>query len=252
MTKDKSLDHYLRLIEQTDKAGKPLLIVGGQAVNFWANKYASQEKGLKEFEPYTSDDIDFYGLKDEARAVAKALGVEIKITKKAKASPVSAFFEVVGPNGTKMPVHFLHNLRGIKDELITSSAVEGDWKGIPVRVTNPIVSLQGKISCLHELDQDDRQDEKHVRILILCSRAFIKDLCREAEDSQSMTKDLIKTCNRLAEMLSSKKAKAVSVQYGFDFMNVFPEDALRKIEDQRMAHFLELGFPRIAQKLAQK
>ncbi len=248
MTRDKTLDHYLHLIKQTDSTGKPLIIVGGQAVNFWANKY-TKEKELQNFKPYTSDDIDFYGLKEEADNVAKALGVEIELSKKGSPSPVSAFFEVVGPNGVKMSVHFLHNLYGIKDELIASSALEGYWKGIPVRVTNPIVGLQGKIACLDGLDQSDRQDEKHVRILIICVRAFLKEIAEKVESHDEQARELLDAIEVIVKILNSRQSRLVSQKFSINFSNIIPVENLRKMSDPKIVKFLDKRYPDIAPKL---
>ena len=45
------------------------LIVGGQAVNLWAEIYASSEPTLQQFEPFTSKDADIHG----DRALAEIL-----------------------------------------------------------------------------------------------------------------------------------------------------------------------------------
>ena len=37
------------------------LIVGGQAVNLWAEIYAASEPTLHQFEPFTSKDADIHG-----------------------------------------------------------------------------------------------------------------------------------------------------------------------------------------------
>jgi hypothetical protein len=36
-------------------------LIGGQAVNFWAEQYAGQVDELRQSAPYTSKDIDFLG-----------------------------------------------------------------------------------------------------------------------------------------------------------------------------------------------
>jgi hypothetical protein len=37
------------------------VLIGGQALNFWAEKYGSRAPSLETFGPYTSKDIDFCG-----------------------------------------------------------------------------------------------------------------------------------------------------------------------------------------------
>ena len=50
------------------------LIVGGQAVNLWAEVYADACPALAEFNPFLSKDADIVGTKDSAAALAKRAG----------------------------------------------------------------------------------------------------------------------------------------------------------------------------------
>jgi hypothetical protein len=48
--------------------------VGGQAINLWAEHYATIADELNEFRPFTSKDIDFFGQRDVAERLARDLG----------------------------------------------------------------------------------------------------------------------------------------------------------------------------------
>jgi hypothetical protein len=50
-------------------------------------------------------------------------------------------------------------------------------------VLNPIACLKAKLHNVATIDQRGRQDEKHVRILIPCVRAFLRRLAVEARSS---------------------------------------------------------------------
>jgi hypothetical protein len=251
--RNKTLDHYLCLLDQRDSNGNPLIIVGGQAVNFWANKYHESEKELRKFRPYTSDDIDFYGLKEEAIGVAKALGVKITVPRKGSASPVSGSFEIVGPTGSKIPVHFLHNLCGLKNELVTTSAIEGLWKNRLIRVTSPVVSLQGKIACLHQLSQKDRQDEKHVRMLIPCVRGFLRDSCIGIEESDNAAaKALLQIFEKIADMVTDTAGVSIVKKYEIDFSSIFPVVEIRQVKNNKIRKFYSTRFPQILKRITPK
>ena len=49
-------DALLELIYS--KPSGRIVIVGGQAVNFWADRYAPDEPGLLVYRPFTSRDLD--------------------------------------------------------------------------------------------------------------------------------------------------------------------------------------------------
>ncbi|MEY2880478.1 MAG: hypothetical protein RLZZ15_2858, partial [Verrucomicrobiota bacterium] len=47
------------------------LIVGGQAINIWAESYAGRVAGLEGFLPFTSRDADIHGSRAQAEAIAR-------------------------------------------------------------------------------------------------------------------------------------------------------------------------------------
>jgi hypothetical protein len=49
-------------------------IVGGQALNLWAERYAATRADLLSFGPFTSKDLDYFGHRAAAEKLAAALG----------------------------------------------------------------------------------------------------------------------------------------------------------------------------------
>ena len=47
--------------QDTRRGGQPYLLIGGQAVNYWAERYLAAEPQLETLRPFTSEDIDFKG-----------------------------------------------------------------------------------------------------------------------------------------------------------------------------------------------
>ena len=68
------LDDFLAVLTQTDDDGQPFIVVGGQAVNYWAKLYLPREPRLRSHLPFTSKDLDVIGSEAGARRVAQALG----------------------------------------------------------------------------------------------------------------------------------------------------------------------------------
>jgi hypothetical protein len=68
------LDDFLAVLTQAGDDGKPFIVVGGHAVNFWAKLYLPREPKLKEYLPFTSKDLDVIGTEVSAKRVAQALG----------------------------------------------------------------------------------------------------------------------------------------------------------------------------------
>lgn len=56
-----SLQQFAEVLKIRDATGQPYLLIGGQAVNYWAERYLSVEPQLESLQPFTSEDIDFKG-----------------------------------------------------------------------------------------------------------------------------------------------------------------------------------------------
>ena len=66
------LDVEVVLVERGDVV-EHIVLVGGQAVNFWAERYSESDSALREKAPFTSKDIDFQGDADAVRTCAERL-----------------------------------------------------------------------------------------------------------------------------------------------------------------------------------
>jgi hypothetical protein len=71
-----SLAQFSEILKIRDAAGKPYLLIGGQAVNYWAERYLVSEPQLAALRPFTSADIDFKGNTDDVRRIAGQLALK--------------------------------------------------------------------------------------------------------------------------------------------------------------------------------
>ena len=67
------LDQFDRVLALRNRDGLPYLLIGGQAVNFWAGLYAVRESALADLKPFTSEDIDFKGDRSDVEHIAAQL-----------------------------------------------------------------------------------------------------------------------------------------------------------------------------------
>lgn len=68
-----SLQQFSKVLNVRDATGKPYLLIGGQAVNYWAERYLATEPQLKALQPFTSEDIDFKGGSADVLHIARQL-----------------------------------------------------------------------------------------------------------------------------------------------------------------------------------
>lgn len=63
------------MFDLRDSEGKPYLLIGGQAVNYWAERYLQDDPKLEPLQPFTSEDIDFKGNRSDVERIAKQLNL---------------------------------------------------------------------------------------------------------------------------------------------------------------------------------
>lgn len=122
------------------------LIVGGQAVNLWAERYYRKTPELVGFGPLTSKDLDYFGSRQAAQKLSDALGGVIKFPTMDDATPASAVVEAE-VDGRWIVVDFLQYVIGTKPKRLAANAVE---LAIPL----PPEQGEGEISLpvMHPLD----------------------------------------------------------------------------------------------------
>ena len=68
-----SLQQFSEIFKVRNPEGIPYVLVGGQAVNYWAERYLAKEPELQLHTPFTSGDIDFRGDHEDVRYIAGQL-----------------------------------------------------------------------------------------------------------------------------------------------------------------------------------
>lgn len=166
------------MLAQRDGAGRPFTIVGGQAVNYWAERYVVREPALGVFRPFTSKDLDLVGTTADARQAAAATDWEF-VPPDADAFVMQAKLRRGG-----LLVEFLR-----PDGLDLFSPDQAEFRvGAPpgtvlVRVLNPAELLMKKVALAVDVPQDGvegeiapRQDVRHAQMLARVLPHYLSEL----------------------------------------------------------------------------
>lgn len=68
-----SLRQFSQVFKIRDAAGRPYVLIGGQAVNYWAEHYLPYDPQLEKLRPFSSEDIDFKGGRADVLRIARQL-----------------------------------------------------------------------------------------------------------------------------------------------------------------------------------
>lgn len=239
-----STDALLELIYSSG-SGR-IIIVGGQAVNFWADRYAPDEPKLLAYRPFTSRDLDLLASIMNAYRLALAVHGTVEKPKRRVASPVLGNVEVKA-GGVARSVQFLKSVRGVSNREIEKTAIPFVLGNVEISVADPITMLKAKLHNLVELDQRDRNDRNHVEILRICVPLFLERQLTAAEETDAAARECLRSMQRVVEMSLS----AVALQLGqFDWKALIPTERLKEMRNRRLTNFREQQLERWLRSLA--
>jgi hypothetical protein len=187
------LADYEPVIEAADRSHIEAVLVGGQAVYFWATRYRARCPELEEFLPYTSQDADYLADEGAARILARSLNSCFHPSPRKGGMLGLSLGHIPLEHG--MDVEILGRVNGLKGNDVRASAVRLEWRGKQVNVIHPVQLYIGKGHNLLGLDQSDRQDAKHFAIMQWVMRMFLTDLA--ALNQPTAAKPLLACCERL-------------------------------------------------------
>jgi len=165
-----------------------IVLVGGQAVNFWADFYQSRVPEVKDLAPFTSKDIDFLGTRASMEACAARLQRRSLVPDPDGIDETglnSGTTTFIDENQHVRQIQFLTAIIGIEDTgMITRTAApvevidaEGVPTGIYFRVMHPVLCLISRAANTQPpLSRLDPHSLKQLRCAIFCAREYLRDL----------------------------------------------------------------------------
>lgn len=167
-------------------------IVGGQALNLWAEYYSLVAPELAAFRPFTSKDIDYFGQVAVAEKLAQSLGGAVRVP---SADDTTFQVAIVDAEiaGIKISIDFLAHVlgvrRGLEDGVVdlTIPYRIGERSGeIDVRLMHPLHCLQSRIANLVQLRRKDETARRQAEAAPIVLREFIVEALA-AGDSKAAT-----------------------------------------------------------------
>ena len=177
--------HDFREILSNAVDGDLPLLVGGHAVNLWAQIYRQRiGRDLDQWLPLTSKDLDLFGTIGLLENMKSRFGGNFRLS--GPRSPVVGQL-VVKLAGGERHIDVLREVYGIRRQEVMKESVTLEIKtgeeSYQVRVLPIIPMLRAKVANLAFLDQTGRNDLKHVQLMLLVVREYLLELIRAAESN---------------------------------------------------------------------
>jgi hypothetical protein len=223
------------------------VVVGGQAVNLYAYQYYQKSDQLQQYLPFASEDLDFYGGKIEAIICQETLGGEVILNRDFDPSP-NAGIVLVDYQKQTLRIDFLASVYGLNDAEITGTALtflgKDKLENIKLKVLHPILCLEGKLRCLRGLPQQNRQDFKHSKILIICVNQFLGEFI-----AKNQPRTCLKLIERVLDMGLREDGLSAWYHHQIAIEDAIPFDILETIKDEKLDKFRQIRLPQIREQI---
>jgi hypothetical protein len=233
-----SLQQFSEVFKIRDGAGQPYLLVGGQAVNYWAERYLVTAPELAKLQPFTSEDIDFKGTREDVDRIARQLDSTALYPHRVAMTALAGIIPLqVG--GLKSSIEVVRRLPGIPDSGAVP-AITAEFQDRIIRVLDPISLLACKLELVAKIPQKNRQDVAHLRILVPCVREFLAELLEQVTLVQLSSRDWLKVTQRVLKLTRNSRTLKLGRKHGINWVEILPLAAVAKCADQRIRRFYEL------------
>ncbi|MCC5835717.1 MAG: hypothetical protein JJU20_13365 [Opitutales bacterium] len=210
---------------------EPVFLVGGQAVNLWALHYYERTIDLA---PFVSRDVDLLGDRSTLEEVASLAKAKPQFF--ATRPPTNALGVVIAhdKNGEPVLIEVLKYIRGVSDEELRepSYTFEIGEKRISVCVPGPVALFKAKAANLADINQDGRQDAKHLRILSRILPDYWKDVCAAVFSGKLKERKLIGHLEMMLDVIQSSKGQSALKNLSLNAFRLFDgldSDRLSKV-----------------------
>ncbi len=233
------IDDYSDVLRGSEGRPGPI-VVGGQAANAWAIYYSKRVgRKLDRYRPFTSKDLDLAGDRDLLEHIKRITKGVVFYSE--PRSPVIGVVEAPFGTGTRK-IEVLRDVKGLGASDI-ADAIPVRVGEVEVNLLAPTKVLKAKICNVVTLDQTDRNDVNHVRIMIACVREFILDLLASVAANNATQRDLVDLLEELRETLTDSAARKAAKMWDLDFSTVWPVDDLANSGMQKIQRFLQYRLP---------
>lgn len=193
------------LLEQLSSLTDELVLIGGQALNHWAERYADTPE-LAAAAPFTSKDIDFYGKPEHVERCAELLGGDHVVYGPDHGTASAGV--VTTQDG--VAIDFVHTPLGLQPSEIQRRSI-----AFPsLRVMHPIHVLMSRAANVLHIPRPDAHALKQLRAGVFIVREFV----RRDVLARGNVKDALKLNEEAFEVVVSDDGLRMWRVHGIDLM----------------------------------
>ena len=197
------------------------LIVGGQAVNIWAEYFAPRNAQIAAQRPFVSKDADIFGDRVMAQKLADAAGWEIKFFHEPRTIAVAALIKR-RPDAETLTVEVLREVRGLTQKELADSDLVELRPGHVYRIPSPVRLLKAKLANLLQIKPTRTNDIYHVRLLTALAHDYLGDLHAQVAEQHLTERALINALHELLDAITATGVPELAAQHNFNLASTLP------------------------------
>lgn len=146
-------------------------------------------------------------------------------------------------------IDFVRILPGFPNHEIEALAITAVRNGKQLRVLDPISLLSCKAYLAIRVDQKERRDADHMRIMVICVRAFLRETLRGVESGEITERGWLNAVKRVLKFAETTLGKKVAKQFGIDWSQALPLLEIAASSNRAAIQLREKRLPQWADKM---
>ena len=230
------------LVRILELAGTDMILVGGQALAFWAAYYHTTAPSIA-----ITKDVDLLGTRADVERLARGLGGKAVFPHKNEMTLLVGQVMKDLPGGDYVNIDVMFRVYGgITTEAITTRAVLAESRAGRFRVMHPLDVLQGRLENVHGLPvKQDEHGVAQLRLAVEMARQFVSDIgSQEATVAGKATRPVaLRHLARIEGLALSDAGRKVAKRYGVhvaDAIDPSPVAHIKAFVSNKLPRLLKL------------
>ena len=256
------LSDYKALIAAVKAADLDLVLVGGQAVNYYSAYYLPVCEELRALTPFVSKDADLLGTVDDGLRLAQAMNAQWKQNPRKGGMQGLSLGNLVLSDQPEAKVEILGRILGSDAASVRASAYTVEAPGGQIKVINPFLLYIVKGINLVRLSQAEAGRERQDGRQFIAMGIVVATILRQFvhEQSGEAHRALVKACGRLVEFWLTPDGAALvragaaqpTVTLPLAALREHPSASVRNVAEKRLPVFFEHQLPTAMSNVAER
>jgi hypothetical protein len=222
-----SSDLLRKIIENI---GDDAVLIGGQALNFWAQYYDITVQ-LAEFGGSVSKDADFLGTRKNLDAIKEAFGDSARKTPAPRRglTALVGSVQIRSSDAEFVNIDVIHKVHGLDTNHVIKAAAKVQVGDAFILIMHPLDVLESRVANLAQLRDKQRpgsNGKAQAHLAIRVARRYVEALAADP-DSEGHA---LRAIEKIASIAKSGAGRRVSRDYDVQFLPASPEHSIRTEE----------------------